>query len=1013
MSFRLKTILGIAFIEAMLLLALVIISLAYLRDSNELELQRRATMAATLFATATNDAVLSTDLARLEQLSIDFLKNPGVVYVRIFDKERLLVEEGFTQSVLKRPFHADSTLDLVDDGIYDTFTTIQAAGQNFGRIELGLSIDSIQALIDEARRLTVGLAALEMVLVALFSWLLGNYLTRQLADLEAASNRIAQGDFSPQLAVRGKDELARVAHAFNSMSERMGKLYRNLQRVLAEAKQRGERLQAVVDSGLDGLIAIDRTGSITLFSRAAEQIFGYQSKEVTGRNVKMLMPEPYRSNHDLYLQNYFATGQQHIIGISREVQGQRKNGEIFAMDLSISELHSAEQPGFLGLVRDITERKKIDEQLQASANMKKAMLESSLDAIITIDKRSRIYEFNQSASATFGYQLEEVKGKSMVELLMPERYRVLHNQGLEHYMQTGEAAVFGRRFEISALRRTGEEFPIELAITPIQHEGDLYFTAFLRDISETKAAETALRQGREQAEHASIIKSQFLAMMSHEIRTPLNAILGTQELLAETDLDEIQKNHLKLGMDAGGSLLNLINDILDLTKVEAGKLELEHFVFDAVKVVNEVLQLVEAKAQEKNLLLISVVPPDISPWISGDPWRLRQVLLNLLTNAIKFTPNGMITVKLSQQPATATDGALLFEVTDTGIGIAEEVQPRLFELFIQADPSDTRKYGGSGLGLAISKRLVELCGGHMGLDSRIGIGSRFWFSFGDAAHQPMEVPSGRSIQGNPVRTPVPAKILLVEDSLTNQAVLSALLRSGGHLVDVADSGGAAILKVQENHYDIIFMDVSMPDMDGMEATRCIRQLGGEASTVPIIAMTAHAVKGYKELCMAAGMNDYATKPIRKRDLLALVDEWRSDVCAEPELDPVSSTEAGLPVENSLLLDEDVLLQMAKDSGMEDVSELLGIFMAELQIRMAAITSAVALQDLSALGREAHTLKSGAATFGAWPLHTLSVELDKYCKQGDLDAASDVSVRLVACGRATLAAIAEHCGNGAL
>lgn len=1003
MNFRLKTILGIASIEATLLLALVISSLAYLHDSNEQELQRRAVTTATLFATAAADAVLSTDVARLEQLAADFLKNPGVVYVRVADRERRLVQAGDPE-VLHRPFRADETLDSVDDGVYDAVSAIRVSGQDYGKVEVGLSSESIQSVLGEARRRIVALAALEMVLVALFSWLLGSYLTRQLGDLETASKAVAQGDFGLQLPVRGKDELARAAKAFNSMSAHLDIAYGKLHQALSEAEQRSERLQTVVDSVLDGLVAIDRQGSITLFSQSAEKIFGYSADEVLGLNVNMLMPEPYHSAHDQYLRNYVETGIKRIIGIGREVQGLRKDGTVFPMDLSITELHSIDGQGFIGLVRDITERKRLDEQLRVSESMKKTMLESSLDAIVTIDMQGRICEFNQSASTTFGYTLGEVEGKSMAELFVPERYREAHRQGLQRYLDTGVAKVLGARFEITALRRSGEEFPIELAITPIRQGGQTYFTAFLRDISETKQAEESLRQGREQAEQASLVKSQFLAMMSHEIRTPLNAILGAQELLADTALDDTQKSYSQLAKDAGATLLTLVNDILDLTKVETGKLELENTVFDVRQVINEALRLAGGKAQEKKLLLQSVVAPEVSPWVRGDPWRLTQVLLNLLTNAVKFTAHGSITLKLSPRPVCEADGALLFEIVDTGIGVDKEVQARLFEVFIQADPSDTRKYGGSGLGLAISKRLVELWGGHIGLDSRLGEGSRFWFSFGHAAEQPEAVsPEAHALSDKSAPMPFGASLLLVEDSPVNQAVISAMLRGGGHKVDIADSGLAAIAATRDNRYDMIFMDVSMPDMSGMDATRIIRRQGGVSAAVPIVAMTAHALKGYREQCIAAGMNDYATKPIGKIRLLALVSQWCGGAAAKAE--PVAES-----IAEAVILDEAVLRQVAEETGSDDISQLLRIFSAELTIRRDAIARAVEQKDLAVLGHEAHALKSGAATFGAGSLHKLALEMNACCIGGDLATALNLAERLLPCADLTLAALMQRCAK---
>lgn len=1004
MNFRLKTILGIACIEATLLLALVISSLAYLRDSNEQELQRRAATTATLFATTAADAVLSTDLARLEQLSVDFLKNPGVIYVRVADRDRPLVQAGSAE-FLQRPFRADTSLETVDDGVYDISASILESGQNYGRVDLGISIESIQALINEARQRIVSLAALEMGLVALFSWLLGSYLTRQLADLEKASNSVAQGDFSSHLPVKGGDELARVAKAFNSMSDCIGITHHRLQLALFEASLRGESLQSVVDSVLDGLVVIDEKGLITLFSRSAEQIFGYTAEEVMGRNVNILMPEPYHSAHDQYLSDYFTTGTKRIIGLGREVQGLRKNGTVFSMDLSITELDSAHEYGFIGLVRDITERKQLDEQLRSSERMKQAMLESSLDAIITIDMNSCIREFNQPASAIFGYTQDEVTGKSMAELIMPERYREAHRQGLQRYLNTQEGTVLGQRFEITALRRSGEEFPIELAITPIKHGEETFFTAFIRDITETKQAEEALRQGREQAEHASLVKSQFLAMMSHEIRTPLNAILGTQELLADTELNATQKGYLQLAQDAGVTLLTLINDILDLTKVETGKLELENISFDSMQVIKEVLQLVEGKAQEKELLLNSIIAPDVSLWVNGDPWRLRQVLLNLLTNAIKFTSRGSITLKLSARSPEEDDGVLLFEVIDTGIGIDKEIQSRLFEIFIQVDPSDTRKYGGSGLGLAISKQLVELWGGHIGLDSRLGAGSRFWFSFGSAADAPDVLPSGQAVSNKPMQHET-AYLLLVEDTPVSQAVLAAMLRNEGHKVDVADSGLAAITAARDNCYDLIFMDVSMPDMNGMDATRIIRLQGGASADAPIVAMTAHAVKGYRDRCIAAGMNDYATKPISKKDLLALVNQW----CGSAKTEAPAIIASAESAADTVILDEAVLRQVAEETGSDDITQLLRIFTAELTVRRDTIARAVEQKDLASLGYEAHALKSGAATFGAWSLRALAIEMNACCINGDLAAALQLAERLLPCVEATLTALMQRCAK---
>jgi len=643
--------------------------------------------------------------------------------------------------------------------------------------------------------------------------------------------------------------------------------------------------------------------------------------------------------------------------------------------------------------------------LRISEGMKKAVLESSLDAIITIDMLGNICRFNQAASRMFGYTISDVLGKPMHELLVPERFHKLYRQGFQHYLTTGESNMMGQRIEQVARHRLLGEFPVEMAITAI-HSGDQsYFTATLRDITEAKQVEATLREGRELAEQANQVKSLFLAMMSHEIRTPLNALLGTQELLADTPLDATQKSYLKIAKDAGTHLLMLVNDILDLTKVEAGKLELENTVFDVEQVINEVVAIVTDSAETKNIVLSLELAPDLSPWINGDPWRFRQVLLNLLSNAIKFTSYGSVTVKLSARPTDAGDGVLLLEVIDTGIGIAEDIQPKLFNLFTQADPSDTRKYGGSGLGLAISKRLVELWGGHLGLESQPGVGTRFWFSCGEAAVPQALITTANAITNTLDLPFVAARLLLVEDSLANQAVLGALLRKGGHQVDIAGCGAAGIKAARIKEYDLIFMDVSMPDMTGMEASRSIRLLGGTAATVPIIAMTAHAFKGYEELCMAAGMNGFATKPVNKTDLLNLVQKWCSASGNKP-------TAVATPPIKSLasvrLLNEKILQQFTDDFGVDKVLPLLRIFMGELIKRQNAIKLGIKQREVSVLGFEAHAIKSGAATFGATVLSVLAAKMEACSYQNDLPTLLRLAEELLSCVEATLAALQQYC-----
>ena len=663
--------------------------------------------------------------------------------------------------------------------------------------------------------------------------------------------------------------------------------------------------------------------------------------------------------------------------------------------------------GVILMHSDISRRKQNEEDLRLSNSMKRAVLKSSPCAIMSVGPSGYFEDHNPATLVMFGCSKDELASKdtTWLDLLIPKRLHEDDCLKLIHYADNADDSSVNQPFESIGLRQNGQEFPIELTITPIHTEENNFYSLFIRDLTTFKQAEAALKQGLLEAEQANTVKSQFLAMMSHEIRTPLNAILGIQDLLVNTPLNVQQTEYMGIAAHAGTLLLRLVNDIMDLTKVESGKLDLEQLDFDAVPMVEVCMQLLAIKAQEKSLALHTIIEPDLNTWIKGDPYRFRQLILNLVSNAIKFTAQGSVTVKLSKASQTDDDCALLVEVIDTGIGIPEDLQAGLFEVFVQVDPSDTRKYGGSGLGLAISKRLVRLWGGQIGIDSTPSVGSRFWFTVGAtvvAPEQPL-LPTIKQDDSNRPNTFI-ARVLLVEDSLINQAVLAAMLRSVGHHVDLADCGTQGIEAASEKVYDIILMDVSMPDMSGMEATAIIRQLGGAAATVPIIAITAHALAGYEAMCLAAGMNGYTTKPISQKDLLALVDTW----CANPEtqttaiINPLVVNSSALPLdEQEIHLDKAMLDELTAALGQAQVKELVQVFLTELATRCESIKQAIISQDLSILSREGHTIKSTSATFGATALQAVGKELEACGYNDDLATALLVAERLLPCAEATM------------
>jgi signal transduction histidine kinase/ActR/RegA family two-component response regulator len=430
------------------------------------------------------------------------------------------------------------------------------------------------------------------------------------------------------------------------------------------------------------------------------------------------------------------------------------------------------------------------------------------------------------------------------------------------------------------LTRDGERRTVlSNSLTVTGPEGQLERLAFMMDITDRERAEEALRRANADLERATQAKSEFLATMSHEIRTPMNGVIGLSSLLQGTPLSLQQQEYVAAIQSSGDALLALINDILDLSKIEAGQLTLEQQPLDLRGLVGEVVSMFTAQARGKGLELCAQVDAAVPTALVGDALRLRQVLFNLVGNALKFTERGTVEVRVVVVEEGAEGMRLRIAVRDTGLGIAPEVQATLFEPFTQADASTTRRYGGTGLGLAIAKRLVEAMGGEIGVESVPGQGSTFWLTLRLARGEVARVTAGaRAAAGSAGVVPAVGRgrVLVAEDNAINRLVAAGLLESLGCAVRTAETGWQAVEAVGRDHYDLVLMDVHMPEMDGFAATAAIRRQEQEARTgrhLPIVALTADALAGDAEKSLAAGMDDHLTKPVTRERLAAVLERW--------------------------------------------------------------------------------------------------------------------------------------------
>lgn len=881
------------------------------------------------------------------------------------------------------------------------------------------------------------------------------------------------------------------------------------------------RKQAIFEAALDCMIMIDHDGHVVEFNPAAEKTFGYSRKEVLGMEMSELLAQPdARTRHrDNLLRYEVGREQGSLIGKRTETPLLRKNGDVFIAEVSMQPIPLVKTTAFAIMLRDITERKRAEEALRQSNVRFRRLVDSDIVGIIIINADGLLTEANDAFLELLCCTRQQLlKGEIRLDAITPPEYLEVDERSVTQLRKRGKCTPW----EKELFRCDGVRVPVLIGLTLLDEQAQTSL-GFVLDISDQKAAEAQLQLAKEAADAANRAKSAFLANMSHEIRTPMNAIIGMTELVLDTTLTSGQREYLEIVQQSAESLLSILNDILDFSKIEAGKFELSATEFKLRDCIGGALKTMAIQAARKSIELICDIRPNIPDRLIGDSARLRQVVVNLVSNALKFTDHGEVIVRLSlleQRPDSIT---LHCQVQDTGIGIPAEKRESLFRAFEQVHSSMTRKYGGTGLGLAISAKLVDLLGGRIWFDSEPGHGSTFHFtvqmdldeqpglelesrpsqmenaamlvvddhpvsrqslsdlftswglrptvvasaeeavallqkgpipkdgfavsvidavmphvngfelvrklqarfplclgptimllSSGDrtrdmqmceelgvtahvskpvnhsemfdtiaailSVHMSGEFPAPMAISPEP-ETQRSFKILLVEDSLFNQKLAVGLLEKRGHRVTVANNGREAVERLIREDFELVLMDIQMPEMDGLEATRRIRER--ERSTgqhIPIIAMTAQAMIGDRERCLESGMDAYLVKPIHAKQLYETINAILEDRPAPPE------TANLLPV-NLQRIDMAAALE-AVNGDHELLIQIFAAFLMESPRLLQDIESALRKNDAKACQMAAHTLKGAVRTFGAEAASQLATEIESAGKLGILQTARE-------------------------
>ena len=878
----------------------------------------------------------------------------------------------------------------------------------------------------------------------------------------------------------------------------------------AEHQRARTYFEAVVQTSPVAIATLEFDGRIVSCNPAFTQLFGYSEQEAVGQELDSLVAPGFLHAEAERFTEMAASGEAARAVTHRA----RRDGSLVEVELfSVPVVAGGTRLGVLALYHDLTERRRAQLDMERQKKYWETLVQNSPVAIVTLDLQARVTACNPAFEQLFGYGHHEVLGADLDELLTgPENRAEAEGFTRESMGGTMVHALTSRR------RKNGTLVAVELFGLPvIVGSEEIGAVGLYHDISE-------LVRARQEAEQADQAKGEFLANMSHEIRTPMNGVMGMIELALDTPLTPEQTDFLTTAHESAEALLSLLNDILDFSKIEAGQLELEEIGFDLRTMVEGVTETLAGRAEAKGLELECILPEVLPAHVRGDPGRLRQILVNLVGNAVKFTAQGEVILRVDVESETAENLRLRFSVTDTGIGIPMDQQARLFHRFVQIDGSTTRTYGGTGLGLAISRQLVEKMGGVIGVDSDAGRGSTFWFVVPlQREARPMLTPLAEredlaglrvlvvddnqtsrtilarvlsglgcrideaatggaaldllrqaAVAGEPyrvalldmqmpgmdgeqtaraIRKEAPIRetilviltsmgkrgdatrlraigvagylikplrqgqivevmltvlgqsrqkaaaepshlvtrhtlaerqatlILLAEDNPINRKLVVEMLSRAGYPVETVENGRQAVDAVRQSRFRLVLMDVQMPEMDGFEATQVIREDEGDGAHTPIIAMTAHAMKGDRERCLAAGMDDYLSKPLQSRELLAAIERWSqgAPLPAAEAVEPTSPPMNAEPLDRARAMP-----YFGGDTQL--FHDLLTQFVGHLGDEIARLRELKASGDTQAFARLAHSIKGLAATFCATRLQQAAQQLEALGFDDNLEAA---------------------------